>query len=313
MKKYFLTILFSALPVLIGFISLPAEHVDAQQGCFVTQTIFRTTKPGGPSLSIFYQEDDRPFVYIDISTSGCVDSVLKFSLYRVNVVLGGGTTFIEVGALDAMPILVGPATDGQSNFTIAMRAGEENCLIISDLDCIYFFRVEDSSGSIIYTAPQTFEYDCEGMFTDLNRCIDGSDWEYMDIIPVNNDLGGTGGLDPYGPGNTTGNTSTVDPSITPDDPEGESVIDLSIENPLAGTIDTIPQFLQKVVEFVIKIGIPLVAMAIVYSGFLFVTARGSDDQLKQAKGAFTYAVIGGLVLLSAWLVGGAIKDALLSI
>ena len=103
--------------------------------------------------------------------------------------------------------------------------------------------------------------------------------------------------------------STVTGNTTP----GPTSIDLQIPNPLAGTVDTVPQFFQKVVDIVIKIGVPIVAIAILYSGFLFVWARGRPTEIGKAKEALLFAVIGGLVLLASCLVAEAIKDALTTI
>lgn len=282
------------------FLTVP---VQAQQNCVVNNVGFRTYKTGGMNAPNFYQESDRPIVYIDVQTSGCSGIGLEFSLLEMDLTLTGST---NVHALDDKLIIIGGLeTDGASAFTIAMRAGNENCEDLLGTDCEYFVQVETTDNTDIYLSDTSIAY--ETPFGDP------SDWEFLDFIPLGNDLGGTNGLDVYGPGNTIGNTTTNEPTQTVDQVDGPSVIDLNLPNPIAGTIDTIPQFFQKVVDFVIKISIPLIAMAIVYSGFLFVTARGSDEQLKKAKEAFTYAVIGGMVLLAAWLVAGAIKDALLSI
>lgn len=107
------------------------------------------------------------------------------------------------------------------------------------------------------------------------------------------------------------NASSTEATSTPSG--APTVIDLNIPNPLAGTVDSLPQLFQQIVQIIISVGIPLIAIALVYSGFLFVSARGSDENIKHAKTVFTYAVIGGLILLASWLVAGAVKDALTSL
>lgn len=308
MKKFFYTTLFTlvfpAFVVGAYFLALPARHVEAQQTCGINQVGYRTHKPGSFVDPDFYVQGNGPVVYFDIQTSGCIGQTIKVSLVGELLDIDD-----NVNAFDELPILVGGSTNNEPNFTLAGRSGEEGCSITTNPDCHYKFVIENSAGVQIYNLPSnTLDYDCDGVCDGA-----GETWQYLDLIPFNNDLGGTGGLDQYGPGNTAGNVTTAPPPPVSDSPTGDSIIDLSIANPIAGTVDTIPEFFHMIINFVIKIAIPLVAMAIVYSGFLFVSARGSDEQLKTAKTVFTYAVIGGLLLLASWVVADAIKDALLSI
>ena len=46
---------------------------------------------------------------------------------------------------------------------------------------------------------------------------------------------------------------------------------------------------------------------IIWSGFLFVTARGSDEKLSTAKKAFAYAVIGAAIVLGAFVIEQALQ------
>lgn len=82
-------------------------------------------------------------------------------------------------------------------------------------------------------------------------------------------------------------------------------INAKINNPL-GKISSIPQFMEALLNIVIKIGVPLVALAIIYTGFLFVTAQGNPEKLKTAKKALTYTLIGAGLLLGAWVLAQAI-------
>jgi hypothetical protein len=75
----------------------------------------------------------------------------------------------------------------------------------------------------------------------------------------------------------------------------------------------IPELLEALVDILIKIGIPLAALAIIYAGFLFVTARGSEEQVKKAKKTFLYTIIGTAILLGAWVIISAISDTLIEI
>ena len=86
-------------------------------------------------------------------------------------------------------------------------------------------------------------------------------------------------------------------SDSPTAPEG-------LKNPLK--IDTLAAFVQKVLEIVMTIGIPIVAIFIIYSGFLFVKARGNPEELKTAKQTFLWTVVGAAILLASWILAKAI-------
>ena len=88
-------------------------------------------------------------------------------------------------------------------------------------------------------------------------------------------------------------------------------IGATIENPIK--VDTLNGFLKVLLEGIIKIGIPLVALAIIYSGFMFVSARGKPEALKKAKDAFLYSLVGAAVLLGAWTLAQLISDTVLEL
>ena len=85
----------------------------------------------------------------------------------------------------------------------------------------------------------------------------------------------------------------------------------SFPNPIRYT--TFMDFVQAILQVVLKIGIPVAAMFIIYSGFLFVKAQGNPEELKKAKRAFTYAVIGTAILLGSWLLAKGIESTINSL
>ena len=85
-----------------------------------------------------------------------------------------------------------------------------------------------------------------------------------------------------------------------------------IKNPIA-PIDSVDSFIKIILIGIIKIALPVVALAIIYSGFLFVTARGNSESLKKAKDALLYSVIGAAVLLGAWAIAQLISDTVLKL
>lgn len=85
-----------------------------------------------------------------------------------------------------------------------------------------------------------------------------------------------------------------------------------VKNPIPA-ITSIPEFIKTILEFVIKIGIPIVALAIIYSGFLFVSARGKPSELETAKRSIMYTLIGAAILLGAWAIAIMISETVLDL
>ncbi len=79
-----------------------------------------------------------------------------------------------------------------------------------------------------------------------------------------------------------------------------------IVNPL-GTTTTIPGLIHTILTGALKIGIPIVALAIIYCGFLFVFARGNPEKLTKAKEALLYTLIGAAILLGSWAIAEMIS------
>lgn len=86
---------------------------------------------------------------------------------------------------------------------------------------------------------------------------------------------------------------------------------LTITNPI--NTNSINGFIKSVLVGLIKIGIPLIAIAIIYSGFLFVTAQGKPADIETAKRAFLYTIIGGAILLGAWAIAQLISNTVLAL
>ncbi len=356
LSKIILTFSF----VFLGSFVFSIEKAEAD--CVVTQANFRAINSDGQSFSQFspsgwYQDNIRPYVYIDVQTSGCNGESVEFSLtewddmedavlpinsfvptesldagswndddvngtditFNPNI---GSTTevalllawissglspnltpsFMTTGidcntslpkCLDNRPIPIGLAP-AESNFTIALQAGEDECEQVGDPECIYYVRFNDdpvpvSANSINQVL--TLKYNCDG------ACFE--DWAWIQKIEF-------GGYHPN------------DPALSEDE-EGGNIgsagedIEINIQNPIGPSNMTLVDFIQKVIDFALTIGIPIIAIAIIYSGLLFVTARGNDKQLETAKNAFTYAVIGGAILLGSWIFAKLIKETIESI
>ena len=84
---------------------------------------------------------------------------------------------------------------------------------------------------------------------------------------------------------------------------------VKLDNPLSN-ITSLPELIDKILLAFIQIGVPVAALFIVYSGFLFVFARGNEEKLKMAKTVLTYTLIGTAVLLGAQVISSVIGGTL---
>ena len=85
-----------------------------------------------------------------------------------------------------------------------------------------------------------------------------------------------------------------------------------LENPIPA-VTSIGGLVEKILDIVLIIGVPIIAFFIIYSGFLFVVARGNPEGLEKAKTTFIYTLIGGALLLGAWVLAQGIADTINSL
>lgn len=84
-------------------------------------------------------------------------------------------------------------------------------------------------------------------------------------------------------------------------------------DPLGERFGTVPELIKTILEGAIRIGLPVIALAIVFSGFLFVFARGNPEKLTKAKDALLYTLIGAAILLGSWAIAKMIQTTVFSL
>jgi hypothetical protein len=87
---------------------------------------------------------------------------------------------------------------------------------------------------------------------------------------------------------------------------------VALQNPL-NNITSFSQLISNILDIVVKIGVPIAALAIIYSGFLFVTAQGNEEKLSTAKKALIWSVAGTAILLGASVLANAIDATITSL
>ena len=82
-----------------------------------------------------------------------------------------------------------------------------------------------------------------------------------------------------------------------------------LKNPIK--YDTFSAFVAGVTKAAVQVLMPFVVLAFIYAGFLFVKAQGKDTELKKAKEAILWSVVGALILFGAWgfaeMIGKTVK------
>lgn len=89
---------------------------------------------------------------------------------------------------------------------------------------------------------------------------------------------------------------------------GSGPTKINIDNPIKYT--TLIDFVEAILELVVQIGMPLLVVMIVYVGFKFVTARGNEGKLSEAKTAFFWTIIGAAIVLGAFVISTVLQNTI---
>lgn len=115
------------------------------------------------------------------------------------------------------------------------------------------------------------------------------------------------GLDPTAPAPTEPKAGGADAAAKFD--QAQSVSGVKLLNPLAG-INSLQGFIIAIIEILLVLAIPVIAFFIIYAGFLYVTARGNPEKVTAAHKALTWAVVGGVVILGAFIIVNVISGTI---
>lgn len=78
-----------------------------------------------------------------------------------------------------------------------------------------------------------------------------------------------------------------------------------IPNPIKS--DSLSAFFENIVSVCIELGTIVAVLGIIYGGFLYVTAQGSEEKLEKAYKTITWALVGTAILLGARAIMAAIS------
>ena len=80
---------------------------------------------------------------------------------------------------------------------------------------------------------------------------------------------------------------------------------VTINNPLPDI--TLMGFFISILEILLVFAVPLIVFFIIFAGFKYVMAQGKPEEIKTASRALLYAIIGGLIILGAWIILAVIE------
>ncbi len=85
---------------------------------------------------------------------------------------------------------------------------------------------------------------------------------------------------------------------------------VQLPNFLGPGVNSISDLILKIVNFLMALALPFAALMVVWAGFQFVTAQGSEEKLTKAKRNLVWTVLGVLVILAAKEIVGYITELL---
>lgn len=108
-----------------------------------------------------------------------------------------------------------------------------------------------------------------------------------------------------------GNPPAASTDLGGNPPSGAASGNLLV-NPLK-SIDSLPELLQALLGGLVEIGTIVLILALVWVGFSFVRAQGKPEELKKARSALVWTIIGGGILLGAQAISNLIQSTVSSL
>lgn len=112
---------------------------------------------------------------------------------------------------------------------------------------------------------------------------------------------------------TTVGPQTIIPPPTTVGPGGTTGQTVTLVNPLGSNTCSangtcLSSFLSSIMKFVVQIGSIIVILMLVFVGYKFVVAQGSDSKLTEAKQMLLWTIVGALILLGAQAISLGIQS-----
>lgn len=79
-----------------------------------------------------------------------------------------------------------------------------------------------------------------------------------------------------------------------------------LTNFLKPAYQSIPCLINAILQVIVQVGSLVVVVMIVWTGLLFVSARGNEGELTKAKEALFWTIIGSTIVLGAFVISKAV-------
>lgn len=89
-------------------------------------------------------------------------------------------------------------------------------------------------------------------------------------------------------------------------PPTPALDEVTLDNPLR--VNSIEELLVAILNIFMILMIPIIVFFIILAGFKYVTAQGNSGQIEEATTTFTYAIIGGVLILAAVAIAEIIRN-----
>ncbi len=325
--KYFLSkkIIQYSLLVFFGLIvfSFPNKTLAA---CQITSGLFRhaegITFDDNWYTDAFAENNSQPYVYLDVEfNQDCAGQQVTLSIMEEDdeIIVTGDVFDDEV--ISASYIVQASSLVQ----TLVFRAGGEECELVTE--CNFYLAFESGQTDIDFQGSNTlsFAYECD------DNCNGNQLWSYIGTVwsstpgyvpgayispndpnnqNINDSQSGTAPDDDSQSGTAPDDDSQSNAQYTPETLNCQTDGQTScIENPL-GDGSSLPQFVESLLGIIMRAGIPIIVLALVYTGFRFVAARGNPTKIADAKKLLLYTIIGSAVVLGAWTIATILTNTI---
>ena len=87
-----------------------------------------------------------------------------------------------------------------------------------------------------------------------------------------------------------------------------------LRNPLGeGGIESFTDFIARILNIVMMIGLPIIVLIFIWTGFLYVKAQGDPTAIGKAHKALLWTVVGAALIIGSGVIANAIKDTVTQI
>lgn len=157
------------------------------------------------------------------------------------------------------------------------------------------FKHTTTKGTSLYVSNLTNGLSYTFRVLATNSKGDGPTADSNEVIPIATGKD-TGGIDKTdGDGSDSNNVSDISKYF-------------QIKNPLKSS--TMEEFVARVLDALVLLLTPLLVLALIASGFLFVKARGNPEELSTAKRILMYTLVGAALVLGAKVIASALTNTL---